>query len=225
MNGLLLPWQALALPTLELQQLLHAAAWMAVLTWCSVRLLWRILGRSAWLVCSSAWVLLLSWWGTPLSVLGLAFQSPSLFALCLCVAAAWSEMQTPERQLFAQPAQVQGKTWAWLLLALLGWGLMLDTWGHWSVDLYLWGFDMPLLWWAWGWAGLWMLWASFQETQTAHWHSRAATCWLVALALFGFTHAPSGNAWDALLDPGLWLYAHVQLWRLWLPQRTRISHS
>ncbi len=225
MNGVLLPWQAFALPTLEIQQLLHAAAWVAVLSWLSVRLLADGFGRSAWLLCSSAWVLLLSWWGTPLSLLGLAFQSPSLLSLCLCVVAAWTDMQTPERQLFGAPAQVQGTTWAWLLVAALGWALMLDTWGHWSVDIYLWGFEMPVLWWAWGLAGLWMLWASFQDTLSANWHSRAASCLLAALALFGFTHAPSGNAWDALLDPGLWLYAHVQLWRRLVPQRTRISHS
>lgn len=225
MNGLWWSWPAFALPALEVQQLLHAAAWVAVLSWCSVRLLSGVLGRSAWLLCSSAWVLLLAWWDAPLLALGLAFQSPSLLSLCLCVMAAWSDMQTPERQIFSSPRSVRATGWAWLCVALLGWALMLDTWGHMPWDVYLWGFELQALWWAWALSGAWMLWASFQDTLTATWHARAASCLLAAVALFGFTHAPSGNAWDALLDPGLWLYAHVQLWRLFAPQRTRINHS
>lgn len=225
MNSVWLEWTAFALPLLEVQQLLHAAAWVAVLSWCSVRLLSDVLGRSAWLLCSSAWVLLLAWWGAPLLALGLAFQSPSLLTLCLCVTAAWSDMQRPERQLFSAPQAVQATPLVWGLLILLGWALLVDTWGHLPFDLYLWGFDQQALWWAWGLTGAWMLWASFQHTNTAAWHSRAASCLLAAVALFGFTHAPSGNAWDALLDPGLWLYAHVQLWRSVGLQRTRISHS
>ena len=225
MNGLILPWQAFALPSLEMQQLLHAAAWVAVLSWCSVRLLGDLLGRSAWLLCSTTWFLLLAWWSAPLLALGLAFQSPSLLTLCLCVSVAWSDMQTPERQLFSAPATVQATRWVWVCLAILGWGLLLDAWGVWPWDLYLWGFETPVLWSAWGLAGAWMLWASFQDTLTANWHGRVASCLLVAVMLFGFTHAPSGNAWDALLDPGLWLYAQFQLWRVLVPQRTRISHS
>lgn len=225
MNSLTLPWQAFALPALEVQQLLHAAVWVAVLSWCSVRVLSGVLDRAAWLVCSTAWVLLLSVWSAPLSMLGLAFQTPSLLTLCLCVVAAWSEMQTSERQLFSSPPTVRGKNAVWGLLVLLGWGLMLDTWGRLPMDLYIGGFEMQALWWAWGLAGVWMLWASFQETLTATWHGRGASCLLIAVALFGFTHAPTGNAWDALLDPGLWLWAHVQLWRFWAAQRTRISHS
>ncbi len=225
MNGFTLPWSALVLPTLEVQQLLHTAAWVAVLTWCSVRLLASVWGASAWLICSSAWVLLLAWWSAPLSALGLAFQSPSLLTLCLCVMAAWADLQKPERQLFSSPPQVQATAVVWAVLVLLGWCLMLDTWGQLPTDIYLWGFERPALWWAWGLVGVWMLWATVQENLTATWHGRAATCGLAAIALFVVTRAPSGNVWDALIDPGLWLYAHVQLWRAWGPQRTRINHS
>ena len=225
MNSLWWQWSAFALPVLQVQQLLHAAAWVAVLSWCSVRLLSDVLGRAAWLLCSSAWVLLLAWWDAPLSALGLAFQSPSLLTLCLCVTAAWADLQRPERQLFSAPQAVQATTWVWGWLVFTGWALLLDTWGHLPMDLYLSGFGLQVVWWAWGLAGAWILWASFQHSNTANWHSRAASCLLAAVALFGLTHAPSGNAWDALLDPGLWLYAHVQIWRGLGFQRTRINHS
>jgi hypothetical protein len=33
-------------------------------------------------------------------------------------------------------------------------------------------------------------------------------------ALFMVLHLPSGNAWDAVLDPWLWLALHVWAWRL-----------
>ncbi len=223
MNGLM--WHAFALPALEVQQLLHAATWVAVLSWASVRLLSPLLGRAAWLLCSLTWVLLLAWWKTPLMALGLAFQTPSLLTLCLCVVAAWSDLQTPERQIFSSPATVQAPSVAWGLVVVLGWLLMLDTWGRLPMDLYLWGFASEARWWAWGLAGVWMLWAGFQERLTASWHGRAASCLLMAVALFVVTHAPTGNAWDAVLDPGLWLFAHVQLWRTWASQRTRINHS
>ena len=49
----------------------------------------------------------------------------------------------------------------------------------------------------------------------------AAMLVLVALVLVG-TRLPSGNVWDAVLDPGLWLV--VQLWGLrqvWICYKNR----
>ena len=49
---------------------------------------------------------------------------------------------------------------------------------------------------------------------------------IVALALLAFalTRGPTGNVWDALLDPWLWLVCHVdvlrQMWRSFTHWRT-----
>jgi hypothetical protein len=63
------------------------------------------------------------------------------------------------------------------------------------------------------------------ELTTAGVAWEAATCWLVATGLFVATHAPTGNVWDAWLDPGLWLFAHYQWIRHGGFHRTRINHS
>ena len=83
---------------------------------------------------------------------------------------------------------------------LLGWVLLFDTFALLPVPVYAWGFGpaafllvcalalLPLV--AAG-AGVW----------------RASGAWQVAaaVALFGLSRWPSGNVWDAVLDPWLWL--------------------
>jgi len=45
---------------------------------------------------------------------------------------------------------------------------------------------------------------------------------LLLAAVFALTRLPSGNLWDALLDPWLWLALHgVLLRQLWLWWRQR----
>lgn len=214
-----------ALPDLPVAQMLHTAAWVAVLTWASAGLLpndWR---QGRWLLASVFWAGLMAVWDAPLSALGLAFQSPSLLSLCLCVMAAWVDMRTPPRQIFSSPETLSGVTVVWTVSLLLGWALMLDVWGQLPIDMYLWGFTPGPLWVCWGVTGAWMVWVGFQNSATADWHSRAATCVLVTCAVFLLTRAPTGNAWDALMDPWLWVYAHVAWLRRLGFQRTRINHS
>ncbi len=224
MNGDLL-FQSFALPDADVALMLHTAAWVAVLTWLSTSLLptdWR---GARWLLASVFWAAALAWWPAPLSALGLAFQSPSLLSLCLCVMAAWVDMRTPPRQIFSSPEHLSGRAWPWACLVLLGWAMVLDLWGQLPMDVYLWGFTAGPVWLAWGSTGAWMVWVGFQNSATANWHSRAATCVLVTCAVFLLSRAPTGNAWDALLDPWVWVYAHVVLLRYARAQRTRISHS
>ena len=211
------------LPTLAVQQLFHALIWLAVLSWLGVACLPSYDRRWRWLICSTAALLVLWVWSWVLPSLGLVFQTPSLLTLCACLAAAWSDVQGPSARLFRTSSNTRIGTWAWLSLTVAGWVLLIDAVGHLPWDVYSWGFDPRLPWFAWGLAGLWMVAAYL--TGLPEWHAKAATCWLVATGLFVATHAPSGNAWDAWLDPGLWLYAHYQ-WvnNRWF-QRTRINHS
>jgi hypothetical protein len=88
----------------------------------------------------------------------------------------------------------------WSLLAL-GYLLLLDTFAVLPLQLYAWGFSPALL------LGLlalsllpWLL----RGTALA---GQGSQRWLLpaALLLFAATRLPTGNLWDALLDPWLWL--------------------
>jgi hypothetical protein len=46
---------------------------------------------------------------------------------------------------------------------------------------------------------------------------------VVVLAAYVLLRLPTGNVWDAVLDPFVWLALHVQLWRAgcaWRASRT-----
>jgi hypothetical protein len=105
--------------------------------------------------------------------------------------------------------------WGWAITALLGWVLLLDTLGWGGTFIYAWGFGpvVPVAVLLGGAAALaWVAWHPQPADQT-RW------LWLLAgaMGLFVLTHAPSGNAWDAISDPWLWLIASglcaAQLWR------------
>jgi hypothetical protein len=93
----------------------------------------------------------------------------------------------------------------WPLVAL-GYLLLLDTFAVLPVQLYAWGFSPALL------LGLIALalvpWLLGGKARAAPGFSP----WLVpaALLLFALTRLPTGNLWDALLDPWLWLWLQVQ---------------
>ena len=211
------------LPQLQVQQLFHAAGWLAVLSWISVPFIKTHDKRWRWLIASLCWLLVLMLWPDPLSNLGLAFQSPSLLTLCLCVNAAWQDIKGRSDRLFYTSSTEQVHVWIWLLPALIGWVLLLDTFGLMPWDFYSMGFEQAVVWLAWGLIGVWM--TSIYMFTLADWQAQVVNCWLVATALFVATHAPSGNAWDAWSDPGLWVWAHIKLMRFFWHQRTRINHS
>ena len=210
------------LPHLGMQQFFHALIWLAVLSWSGVICLPSYDRRWRWLICSTAALLVLWVWQAVLPVLGMVFQTPSLMTLCACLVAAWGDIRGPSVKLFSHTDTRIGP-WSWLGLVMIGWCLCLDAFGLLPWDVYSLGFDARLQWWGWGLAGLWMVAAYL--TRLPDGHAKAATCWLVATGLYVATHAPSGNAWDAWLDPGLWLYAHYQWVKTGWFQRTRINHS
>ncbi len=133
---------------------------------------------------------------SPAYWLALAFQTPSLMSAVLClywlVPRVWS---APVAAVHAPQLQHAGLRILAVLGVVLGWVLLLDTFAAWQVSVYAWGFGSSafvavtliaaLLWLALG--------------------STASTLALLVLALFALTRLPTGNVWDALLDPWLWL--------------------
>ena len=157
-------------------------------------------------------------WGLPLLValwallpgelspaywLGLAFQAPSVLLVLVC--AWWSGSTLRGAPVVARP----GQPWVVLVLAALvvGWLLLLDTLAQLPVALYALGFDAPAL------AVVAM--ATLLPLLQAGAARRVST-WLAPLAvlLFVLLRLPTGNVWDAVLDPWLWLGLHGYLLRV-----------
>jgi hypothetical protein len=91
-----------------------------------------------------------------------------------------------------------------ILAVLLGWALLLDTLALLPVQLYAWGFS-PLA------AGLvavgallpWVL--ARRSLRATDWRMGVVPLAVLMLVVW---RLPSGNAWDAVLDPCLWLVLH-----------------
>ena len=195
--------QALARPLLWALTLGGAVHWLA--RGCSPR------GRQAALVLVLLWLALpgsasLAYW------LAQAFQMPSLSSAALGLAYLWRVWRGPPRAgagdgVRAATACQLMHSLRWLAV-LLGWLLLLDLLALLPLSLYGLGFGTPAL-------GVavsllllfWLRWGA----------APAAWPWLalaaVVLLLFVLTRWPSGNLWDALLDPLLWL--GLQLRWLW----------
>ena len=154
--------------------------------------------------------------GSPAYWLGLAFQAPSLSAgllgglvlLCRCTTGA--EAQRGAEWL----AQLRG--WA-VVAVLLGWLLLLDSFAWWPVALYPLGFGV----------GVWLALLAVLGVPWA-WHGgpwrqhAGSVLWGLVLLVFTLLRLPSGNVWDAVLDPWLWLLAHgVAAWWCWTCYKNR----
>lgn len=206
----------LVLPTLAWQAVLRHLGWSLALA-----VVLALMMPQRW---ARRW-----WWGLGLGVasnlpglsevisaLALSFQTPSLLAQGLLACVLWRGLR-----LDTVPNHAPGlappiaPTPAWAITALLGWVLLLDTLGWGGSFIYAWGFGpaVPvavLLGCA---AGLaWAAWRP-QTAHSLHW----LWCLAAAMGLFVLTRAPSGNAWDAISDPWLWLVANglcaASLWR------------
>jgi hypothetical protein len=159
---------------------------------------------------------------TPDYWLGLAFHAPSLTAMLLCgwwlqrllfvpaLASTSTPTPTPSASASVPSASTATAAWAvsvagawiWLLPAvLLGYVLLLDTFAVLPLQVYGWGFSPLLLLVLLGFSLLpWLLCgAAASATHPARWLLPAA------VLLFAATRLPTGNLWDALLDPWLWL--------------------
>jgi len=147
--------------------------------------------------------------------LGLAFQSPSisLVAWCGWGLTRWIKPTSAKPGLHSPvPGML---VWTGIVM---GWVLLLDTLAVFPVSVYPWGFSpavpaVALL-------AVLLPWALRKDTGAVP--LREAMFVVVVLA-FIVLRVPSGNAWDALLDPWLWLALHVMAFRAWRQRRSRID--
>ena len=141
--------------------------------------------------------------------LALAFQTPSLVLVAWALW-CWADVLQLRGPMVTTPLPVA------LLGVLLGWALVLDTLNYWPTffnpQLYALGFEA---------AGLWcvlvtaaaavLLWTEVPR--------RWVLSVVVVLAVYVLLRLPTGNVWDAVLDPFVWLALHVQLWHTWRASR------
>lgn len=187
------------LPDLSLQILYGRLGWAIVLATLACAL-WRRAGSMSRVALAGVLAVSLAamalpgelspaWW------LGLAFQYPSglLVGCCLLrLAERWNGIRRSQ----AMPQALAG------VLVVVGALLYIDAVGFLARGFYYAGFGalaMPLL-------GIGA--AIGCVLAIARGHARGpAACLLGALALFALLRLPTGNLWDALIDPLLWAWA------------------
>lgn len=202
------------LPELALQFVYARLAWalvLAVLVMALWPASWR-LPRRAQAAIAAACLLLMALPGqaSPAWHLGLAFQYPSglLAGLCLVrLHARWRAAGGPD------PGPNPGLSPAALPLSLAapvaagGLLLYLDAFGLSTGGYYYAGFGPAAA------VGAVLLAAAFALMAARGRLVPQACAILGALALFSFARLPSGNLWDALIDPLLWGWALASLAR------------
>lgn len=205
------------LPSAMLQQIWRHLGWSVVLASLGSNLVSRwFLGRPGRL---DGWqwgvALVLASWAwlpgpySPTYWLGLAFQAPSIAAVLLCDALMRQRFfPTQNGMRITEPHSHIA-----LVLALggvvVGWALLLDTLALLPVQLYAWGFSPAAV-------GLVLTAAAIPWLAgTGLKHFGRSYLWVVPVSVLVFVawRLPSGNAWDAVLDPWLWLVLHVYVVR------------
>lgn len=192
----------MTLPSPELQVLYAHLAWAFVLGACGVGVMWRFhpfptRSAAAWVVLAFTLCMLpgeasVAYW------LGLSFQTPSAFLLCLCVLAVWNRGQPrPEDRVLP--------TGLALGLVLAGLMLYADAWAWVHLGLYVRGFGAEA-----AFAGLLVGTAAVLAVATGL-PRRASIAAIVALTIHALWRLPTGNVWDALIDPLLWGWALCSL--------------
>lgn len=143
---------------------------------------------------------------SPAYWLGLAFQTPSLMSAVIVLAWFLGHARQPQGAGAAVPRpQVQALKILLVAGVVLGWVLLLDTLAWLPVSVYVWGFSSAAV--AAVAVGVTLLWV----VRGAASASPAASglpgflLLLSVLTLFVLSRLPTGNLWDALLDPWLWV--------------------
>jgi hypothetical protein len=180
--------------------------WALLLACGTLALLRQLPQRWRWSLAAAvgAWTI---WPGpeSPAYWLGLAFQSPSLMSGGLCLWWLWRE----QRGGLAYHPTRSGMPGLTLAAIALGWVLGLDTWGLFSFSVYAWGFGPFSI--ACVALAAVVLWAMGGASK----HPQAGGTLLLGLVLVTYAalRLPTGNLWDALLDPWLWLVLQLGLIR------------
>jgi FtsH-binding integral membrane protein len=156
---------------------------------------------------------------SPTHWLGLAFQVPSLMTVVLCLYLVFSKPRRPsENDANRQAPSVRSVSLGVALGIVLGWVLLLDTLAWLPVSVYAWGFSPVALAAVGGLAVFFWVWGAGCKPQSKVNYLSFFVVFGV-LALFVLTRLPTGNVWDALLDPCLWLGLQLVAirdgWRRW----------
>jgi len=175
-------------------------SWAVVVSAVVLRLTSR-LKASLWFAAVVGVVLLLP--HTPASgYLALAFQTPSLVLMAWAMW-CWADVLQMRSPVVTTPTSV-----AWMGV-LLGWALVADTLNYWpawfDLQLYALGFTSTGLWLVLAATAAVLLWVQPPK----RWVFSVAA----VMAAYVLLRLPTGNVWDAVLDPFVWLALHVQLWR------------
>lgn len=190
------------LPSIELQILYGRLAWAVVLVALGLVVFSRRFAGSwsgiATLVGTAAALALLPEHGSPVHWLGLAFQSPSVTSVGLCLFALFGR-RTGGDLLPTVPAT---------LVVLTGALLYLDASGWISIGLYFAGLSpqgAPI-------AAFALAVFCMAATVFNRWRQPALALFSASVA-YMVLRLPTGNLWDSLLDPFLWLYAFAVMVR------------
>ena len=150
-----------------------------------------------------------SWW------LGLAFQTPSLTLQGLCGLYLFQHLRTqhgtttPLSGSTTAPLQSRWPLGLLLIAIIAGWVLALDTFAVFDIALYAIGFTpyavLAALFFA---CLLQLISARSAHAQNTRHYRELASIVLIATAIHVLFRLPTGNLWDALLDPWLWIMAH-----------------
>jgi hypothetical protein len=151
--------------------------------------------------------------------LALAFVMPSLVLL------VWSGYQTLVVWLVWLPSRFKPASFSIAQLPVgllvwglcLGYGLVVDTFHVWpteqlrlSFSLYAWGFEASTLLII---STLWVVWGLCPGQLGGLLPQGLWLSGLWVLVVFAGLHEPTGNLWDALLDPMVWLACHRGLYQ------------
>ncbi|MES2948471.1 MAG: hypothetical protein V4858_08010 [Pseudomonadota bacterium] len=220
----LMATDAPALPSAWAMQLWLHLGWSVVLACAGASLVGRWMPGRAGRLDGRQWAvaLVLAVWTwlpgpyAPAHWLGLAFQAPSVAAVLLCDALL-------RRRFFPSrpgPTNADGPSRVAMALAwagvLLGWALVLDSFALLPVQLYAWGFSPA--------AVVLVLALALLPWAVGRWSRPVGPTrlWVVPIAVLVFAvwRLPSGNVWDAVLDPCLWLVLHWVVVRAAWARRT-----
>lgn len=145
--------------------------------------------------------------------LGLAFQTPSLVTQALSLLYLLHLLKASN--VAGQMSTVAADRWPTPLLLLacvMGWALALDTFAKLPIQLYALGYAKELS------IGLllvalaiWIFGKFNPSAQPRNRFTELAFILLAAILVHTLTRLPSGNLWDAVLDPWLWIVAHGAL--------------
>ena len=210
------------LPTHAAMQLAQAVGWSLVLGCATLLLAARVARPYRLALCFL--VMLWAWVpgsASPAYWLGLSFQAPSLTSDLLCLVL----LATLARDTSARPqvALNWGNRGLKRLAALgigLGWVLLLDTLAYLPQSVYGWGFSPAAL----GAVAFLMavLWGFGGHAQGRPLRHNAGVLLGLVLVVFVATRLPSGNLWDALIDPWLWVVLQVMWLRgVWRQRQAR----